>query len=157
MGAFLGMMWMNIYPTTFLRKLLNQYIMHNPDNIHPAWNTYATRVCKMPGGKNVFWKGLGKAVSPIEPSLLKTITHPILLIWGAEERFLSRDLVPISQAAFPHAKVIVMPKAGHLPFLDQPDQFVQLVVDFLCDNQPSNSLQYRSRKEMTKTVDASSE
>jgi triacylglycerol lipase len=48
------------------------------------------------------------------------ITQPTLLVWGAEDQILSPDCIPEQKQVFPNHDVIVMPRVGHLPMLEQP-------------------------------------
>lgn len=59
------------------------------------------------------------------------IRAPTLLIWGERDR-----LVPVTVGSqllhdVPHAKLLVMAGAGHVPMWDQPVEFVRIVTDFL--------------------------
>lgn len=64
-------------------------------------------------------------------STLGDIEAPVLIIHGAEDK-----LIPVSEAelmykAIPDAQLVVIPDAGHLPNLEQPDIFNDAVIDFL--------------------------
>jgi pimeloyl-ACP methyl ester carboxylesterase len=68
-------------------------------------------------------KGLGKRIH--------RVTAPTLLVWGKEDR-----LVPLAYAdefsrRLPGARLEVVPRAGHLPHLEQPEAVARLVGDFL--------------------------
>ncbi len=62
---------------------------------------------------------------------LGDIDVPVLIIHGADDQ-----LIPVSEAelmfkAIPDAELVVIPDAGHLPNLEQPDMFNDAVIDFL--------------------------
>jgi pimeloyl-ACP methyl ester carboxylesterase len=61
---------------------------------------------------------------------LHRINVPTLLLWGASDR-----LVPVAYAEaycrlIPNARLVVVPAAGHLPQVEQPDLFLQHVLSF---------------------------
>lgn len=63
---------------------------------------------------------------------LKGVTAPVLVIHGDED--LQPELVSRAYVeAFPHAKLEVVHKAGHFPFLDQPAEFSVVVDRFLTE------------------------
>ena len=64
---------------------------------------------------------------------LDAIGCPVLLVWGERDR-----LVPSSGAqrvldAVPGARLELLPRCGHLPQLEEPRRFTNLVVDFADD------------------------
>jgi pimeloyl-ACP methyl ester carboxylesterase len=67
----------------------------------------------------------------LAPRLARLRTPPTLVVWGALDR-----LFPVATAArwvdlLPDARLHVVDGAGHLPFVDRPDEFVAVVRDFL--------------------------
>ena len=63
--------------------------------------------------------------------LLAEIDVPVLIISGEEDQ-----LIPVSEAeemrdALPNAELVLIPGAGHLPNLEQPLEFNELLWDFL--------------------------
>ena len=68
---------------------------------------------------------------PDSTPMLGDIDVPVLIIHGAEDQ-----LIPVSEArvmaeAIPNADLVIVPEAGHLPNLEEPDQFNDAVIDFL--------------------------
>jgi pimeloyl-ACP methyl ester carboxylesterase len=58
--------------------------------------------------------------------VLEEITIPLLMIWGAE------DTITPPWTEWPKkAQVQIIPNAGHLCYLEQPELFDQIVIDFL--------------------------
>jgi len=62
--------------------------------------------------------------------LLSALHTPTIVIHGEE------DVVPVESArslvsVLPRASLTVIPKAGHLPFLEAPDRFFEVVEEFL--------------------------
>jgi pimeloyl-ACP methyl ester carboxylesterase len=63
--------------------------------------------------------------------LARTITMPTLVVWGAEDH-----TVPVTDAhryadTIPGAKLILIPRSGHVPSLEQPGAFVDALETFL--------------------------
>lgn len=61
---------------------------------------------------------------------LHRIDRPTLLIWGANDGLVT---VPYAEAycqLIPGAKLVVIPDAGHLPQVEQPDRFIDHVLSF---------------------------
>jgi pimeloyl-ACP methyl ester carboxylesterase len=63
--------------------------------------------------------------------LMRKLTMPVLLIWGEHD-----PLVPLSYAKYmaeemPHAKLRVIPRAGHVPMWENPRAFNDALLSFL--------------------------
>lgn len=70
---------------------------------------------------------------PDSSPMLGNIDVPVLIIHGAEDQ-----IIPVSEAkamaeAIPNAELVIVPGAGHLPNLEEPDTFNDAVIDFLQD------------------------
>ncbi len=68
---------------------------------------------------------------PDSTATLADIDVPVLIIHGADDQ-----IIPVAEAeamaqAIPDARLVVIPNAGHLPNLEQPDAFNDAVIDFL--------------------------
>ncbi|MFE3188300.1 alpha/beta fold hydrolase [Nocardia sp. NPDC059240] len=67
-----------------------------------------------------------------DPSLLDrlpAVTVPTLVVWGACDRMVPVEHGRAYAAAIPGARFELIEKAGHLPQLETPDLFAQLVAD----------------------------
>lgn len=131
LGGVLGLMWGNTLPSKVSGWWISRYLVHDPRRIDAAYAEYKLEVCRMPGGKRVFWQGRGKAVAPIPAEQLRQITHRTLIIWGEEERFFPLSQAEAAQRVMPNAQLRVIPKAGHITFFDQPEAFCDLIIRFL--------------------------
>jgi len=62
---------------------------------------------------------------------LHRLTQPTLLVWGRHDRLValsgSRRLI----REVPHARLAVLDRCGHLPMLEQPEQFNRVLAEFL--------------------------
>ena len=63
---------------------------------------------------------------------------PTMLVWGDKD-----PIIPVSHGRrahklMPHSRFEVFRNAGHFPFNDDPERFVELVSDFMRTTQPAN-------------------
>lgn len=63
--------------------------------------------------------------------LLSQIQIPTLLIWGTEDNVTSLSEGKIMKEAIPGAKLEVISGAGHLCYLESPEDFNEIVMEFL--------------------------
>lgn len=63
--------------------------------------------------------------------LLPRVTCPTLILLGEQEQVAPLTAAGILKAGIPHARVQVLPLAGHLPFLEQPARFNAAVQEFV--------------------------
>ena len=62
---------------------------------------------------------------------LHRIDVPTLLIWGANDGLVPSKFGEAYRRLIPHAKLVVIPEAGHAPFEEQPDAFLGAFEAFL--------------------------
>lgn len=62
------------------------------------------------------------------------INKPTLIIWGAQDEYLSVKLAYRFKESIPNSKLIILENCGHVPQEEYPDKFNQLIIDFLMDN-----------------------
>jgi pimeloyl-ACP methyl ester carboxylesterase len=83
-----------------------------------------------------------KAAGPLRPTLVRVVNEdwrpalpalrqPVLLIWGSHDEEVPLRVAEEALAALPDARLTVLEGAGHFPFLDQPEAFVEAVSSFL--------------------------
>jgi len=67
-------------------------------------------------------------------SKLPNLDIPVLLLWGERDRVFSLDEYgkPLKET-LPRAKLVVVKQAGHGVYLDRPDEFNKLLLDFLSE------------------------
>lgn len=62
---------------------------------------------------------------------LHEITKPALIVWGEKDRVLPLKQAHAAQSLLARADLKIMKGCGHLPFLEQADEFNRLVLEFL--------------------------
>jgi pimeloyl-ACP methyl ester carboxylesterase len=67
----------------------------------------------------------------IPPPLLRTPTCATLIIWGALDRLSTVETGRAIAAEISGARFVLIPKAAHLPQIEQPDEFHRVVEPFL--------------------------
>jgi pimeloyl-ACP methyl ester carboxylesterase len=76
--------------------------------------------------------------APLDPS---AISQPVLILWGADDRWLPASHGERLRALIPDSKMIVIEKAGHLVLEEQPGEAARAVTVFLqeesVDGQPA--------------------
>lgn len=99
-------------------------------------NRIADRVVHRVGSKDYQEAGamratLVKSVNQNLIPLLPKIQAPTLLIWGENDTDTPVSDGKIMESEIPQAELVVLKNAGHYSFLDQSDQFCQIVSNFL--------------------------
>lgn len=61
---------------------------------------------------------------------LHRVDVPTLLIWGASDGVVSVAYGEAYRALIPGAKLVVIPEAGHLPQVEQPDRLLEHILSF---------------------------
>jgi pimeloyl-ACP methyl ester carboxylesterase len=56
---------------------------------------------------------------------------PALIVWGAQDRLVSVAHGRAYTEGLPDARLVVIPDAGHYPYLEAPDAFAGAIQDFL--------------------------
>ncbi len=56
---------------------------------------------------------------------------PTLLVWGAEDRVIAPEVGRQAKKLLPGSDLIEIPRTGHAPYLEQPDEFNRSVLQFL--------------------------
>lgn len=68
---------------------------------------------------------------PSAKTMLKTVSQPLLLIWGKQDRFIPPMLSQQFQQVQPTMQVVELDHTGHCPHDEQPDRVNGLILDWL--------------------------
>jgi len=87
----------------------------------------------------------GQSVSATD-RLYLTSQVPSLIVWGADDR-----LIPVSHAvaaheAMPGSRLEIFDDAGHYPHCDNPERFIEVLVDFIETTEPAHLSEVRLRE-----------
>jgi pimeloyl-ACP methyl ester carboxylesterase len=69
-------------------------------------------------------------------SILPRIEVPTLILWGAEDRATPLRTGILLEGTLNNARLVNIPRAGHMPMFEQTDRFNQEVIDFLAAPAP---------------------
>jgi pimeloyl-ACP methyl ester carboxylesterase len=64
-------------------------------------------------------------------ALLRGIATPTLLVWGREDKIIPLNACQLYQGAIQGAEAKLLDRCGHMPEMEKPEEFVQVVLDFL--------------------------
>ena len=68
--------------------------------------------------------------NPKLPHRLHRVKMPTRLIWGESDGLVTPAYGAALQAMIPGAEMVTIPNAGHLPQIEQPDAFIEAVLEF---------------------------
>ena len=61
---------------------------------------------------------------------LRRVSIPALVVWGESDRVIDPDYGRVYAQSFPDARFALIPEAGHLPQIEQPERLLNLVWEF---------------------------
>jgi pimeloyl-ACP methyl ester carboxylesterase len=73
----------------------------------------------------------GQDQEPKFTSLLSSIRLPTLVVTSDNDHLIPKELSDLIAARIAGATLAVMPGAGHIPFMEQPENVVRIVLDFI--------------------------
>ncbi|MEV3904129.1 MULTISPECIES: alpha/beta fold hydrolase [unclassified Mycobacterium] len=82
----------------------------------------------------VDWRG--QVVTMLDRCYL-TESVPVQLIWGSHDSVIPVGHAAMAHAAMPGSRLEVFDKAGHFPFHDEPERFVEVVEQFIDATEPA--------------------
>lgn len=62
---------------------------------------------------------------------LSALTVPICYLFGQLDTIISRHILPVIHARYPHVQCVLFRRAGHAPFLSHPTEYLSLLEGFL--------------------------
>jgi pimeloyl-ACP methyl ester carboxylesterase len=68
-----------------------------------------------------------------DPKMKRRLSHvniPVLVVWGESDRVIDPEYGRVYAQSFPNARFELIPKAGHLPHLEQPEHLITVVRQF---------------------------
>jgi len=129
------MIWQNLIPSSAKsRWFLERYGVYDPRKISSTMldvEEYGNEVIRSKGGRNVFWIGRGKVIAPFETEVLQQIQCPTLIVWGEKDTNYPPSIARYTGKIIKHAKVSLIPNAGHNCIYDQPEILVGIIERFL--------------------------
>jgi pimeloyl-ACP methyl ester carboxylesterase len=104
---------------------------YDPSKITPETMSGYTRPLQADNWDRALWYFTAASQPSGLPERLKEFTLPILVISGASDKIVpTSDSVRLADE-LPHAKLVIIPQAGHVPQEEQPVAFMQAVGEFI--------------------------
>jgi pimeloyl-ACP methyl ester carboxylesterase len=108
----------NAYFNAFVERAAEEYQELSPEP--ERWDEFLTNISNM-------W-----ATQPnYTEEQLGSITTPILVLDGEEEEAIDINHTELMASLIPGSDLILMPDTGHFALLEQPEEFNQIVLDYL--------------------------
>jgi pimeloyl-ACP methyl ester carboxylesterase len=118
-------------------------IVANPQAIEDADVDRIVELADLPGAREAFLEIAHDAIGfrGVRPGqqlgeLTRRITAPTLVIWGDRDRVIPPAHAQLANQAIPHAQVAIIEGTGHVPQLEAPERFTELVLRFLAQAWP---------------------
>lgn len=74
---------------------------------------------------------LVKLVNEDLTPMLSAIRAPTLILWGDRDQEVPRSDMETMATKIPQSRLVVLPGAGHFPYLDAPEEFAKTLKEFL--------------------------
>lgn len=74
------------------------------------------------------------SASPSFVAALSKVRAPTLLLSGMADRIMPASAVRALAEHLPHARLVLMPECGHLPMIEQPDEYLRVLRGFLTED-----------------------
>jgi pimeloyl-ACP methyl ester carboxylesterase len=131
---------MLVRPSRWMIPVMLKSNFYHSDRVPPEWIELRYIVFAIPGRDRVI-SNLGKSnfnllgVRPevYQPILdsLPHITQKTLIIWGDSDRIIPVKHAYLAAAKLPNNQLQIFPNCGHHPYLEYPEKFDRLVLEFL--------------------------
>lgn len=131
LAAFVGMLWMNTFPSMVANRFASHFLLNNVKNKDVNHGLYSVAVAKSVNGKKAFQQGKGRAVQAFTQQELMSVSQQTCVIWGEDDELFKLQDAKEAIQFIPQLNFEQIYQAGHLPFMDQPDLFNHIVLDFL--------------------------
>lgn len=118
-------------PTEAGVALTLQGVYADKSQINPARVARVTAMMRQPGNGDAFVESIEEFSLPDPEPMLRSITTPTLVLWGAEDRIIPVEHGRRMAAAIPDAELLVYEDVGHVAHEEAPSQSVNDVLSFL--------------------------
>jgi 2-hydroxy-6-oxonona-2,4-dienedioate hydrolase len=77
----------------------------------------------------VAWKPYMHSLT--HPNLLPSVRTPTLIVWGRQDSIAPLNCGQLYHRSIVNSHLVEIDKCGHMPEMEQPEQFVSMVTNFL--------------------------
>ncbi len=127
-----------LLPSREAGERLGRLAVYDPRKLDPFFEEYGSRMRAMPRPGRAFWRG-GRTIAVVPTEELQQLKPPTLIVWGREDLFLPVSHGERAAQAIPDARLHVIPEAGHVSFLDQPQAFCEALLGFLAGDEQQDA------------------
>jgi 4,5:9,10-diseco-3-hydroxy-5,9,17-trioxoandrosta-1(10),2-diene-4-oate hydrolase len=115
---------------------------YDPDNVTSEMVEFYYELSTQPGAQQAFLatlRALGSLSGLRDMVLdsflrgLKRLDASTLIIWGRQDEFFPVEQARSAHKNLPDSRLEIIDECGHLPPMEKPEQFNQIVLDFLRD------------------------
>ena len=124
-------------------RVAQRSIVYEPQVMRDAFVDHVAELARLPGAKEMLLSvariGIdlrGQNMKLLDPLLRRVpeIEAPTLIIWGVQD-----PVIPVAHAHLAHqmirnSQLHILDRCGHVPQIEKPEEFNQLVLDFLGSN-----------------------
>jgi pimeloyl-ACP methyl ester carboxylesterase len=108
----------NDYFNAYVARAAEEYQQNSP--APERWEEFLTNISNM-------WATLPNYTD----EQLTTITIPFLILDGQKEEAIDLNQTKLMALLIPGAELLIMPDTGHFALFEQPEEFTQIVLDYL--------------------------
>ncbi|MGD0589812.1 MAG: alpha/beta hydrolase [Bacteroidota bacterium] len=131
---FVNWVVMNLVPTHLMASFVLHNLFYDKSKLSEERIINYAEYFNQPGSYNSFVE-CAKQIIPANPdsisTLIKTITVPTLIIWGAND-----PAIPLEEGQRLHqdirnSKLVIIPNCGHIPHEESPEESLNAILNFL--------------------------
>ena len=82
-------------------------------------------------GPRTLWRAVRELLADDVRADLHRIEAPTLLVWGDRDRLVPPSLAEVYRAEIPAARVLVLPRTGHVPMWERPQELAAAISGFV--------------------------
>ena len=114
-------------------QLMQTIFVKQPKLIGPVRRYFAMQaVARQPYNQKIFEDiAVREAGNDLVDSLLPSMSMPTLVIWGDTDRLLDCGQARRYETMMPDARVILLPRCGHMPMVEEPHYTATASLEFL--------------------------
>ena len=120
-------------PTTEYVRAKMEEVFYDPALVTDGWVESVRRTVTTKSTVLRVLKLARAARSHSVESLLSSIHVPTLLVWGENDRVTPLSVAERFHAAIPRSRLVLLPRCGHAPMLEQPEAFSAVLDSWLRD------------------------
>ena len=131
---FINWVVMNLVPTQLMASFILHNLFYDENKLSDERITRYAEYFGQPGSYNSFVE-CARQIVPANPdsitALIKTVTVPTLIIWGAND-----PAIPLEEGQRLHkdirdSKLVIIPNCGHIPHEESPEESINAILNLL--------------------------